>query len=101
MHLDFPPGVGQHQEQGHASWGGGGGDPAFSRSTFPPQCRCFGGMEEVAACLQPRSGFEGRRNILLNCTIQPWPVPAPISCPGGGPEGAGNGQGCKLSFYFM
>lgn len=56
--------------------------------------------EEVAACLQPRSGFEGRRNILVNCRIQLWPVPAPISCPGGGPEGVGNGQGCKVSFYF-
>lgn len=63
--------------------------------------------EEVAACLQPRSGFEGRRNILVSCTIQPWPVPAPISCPvgggggaGAGPEGVGNCQGCKVSFYF-
>ena len=83
--------------------------PAFSLSTFPPQRRCyFGGMEEVVACLQPRSGFEAGRNTPLNCTIQlqplswaAWPVAAPISCPGGGVlKGVGNDQGCKVSFHF-
>lgn len=57
-------------------------------------------MEEVEACLQLRSGFEARRNILLNCKSQLWPVAAPILCPGGGPEGVGNGQGCKVSLHF-
>ena len=81
--------------------GEGGGDPPFSPSTFPPQYgRCFGGREEVEACLQSRAGFEARRNILLNCKSQPWPSAAPILCPGGGPEGVGNGQGCEVSFHF-
>lgn len=79
----------------------GDGDPPFSPSTFPPQYGCcFGGMEEVEACLQSRSGFEARRNVLLNCKSQPWPVAAPILCPGGGPEGVGHSQGCEVSFRF-
>lgn len=56
---------------------------------------------------KPRSGFEAGRNILLNCTIRlrslswvPWPVVAPISCPGGGPEGMKTGQGYKVLIHF-
>lgn len=80
----------------------GDGDPPFSPSTFPPQCGCcFGGMEEVEACLQSRSGFEARRNVLLNCKSQPWPVAAPILCPGGGPEGVGHSQGCEVSSFHI
>lgn len=53
MHLGFTL-MRQQSEQRYELGRGGGGDPPFSPSTFPPHHKqCFGGMEEVETFQAP------------------------------------------------
>ena len=61
MHIDFRSDAIQRQSKAMGR--------AERARIHPPLACSPGGMEEVQACLQPRSGFEVRRNSLY-CTTQ-------------------------------